>query len=156
MKRLTWLVSACFLLGFSTGQTCYTKQNTTVLLAKPDRLAAPSGEVPWGTALKVASVQGRWVEVRVGSKSGWVHAGNLSADKPPAENKTDILPTTAADTTAAVAARPLSQAAQRYAARTSHQAAAADVVWLEKFSDEVGRDEVSAYMVEHKRGDHAP
>lgn len=160
MKRHPLLLIALVLstacaLAYETGQTCFSKQATTSLLATADRDAAKVGTVAWGKPLKVVSTNGRWLQVTNDDVTGWIYAGNVTSEKPPSENKTDFLPTTAADTSAAVAARPLSDSSLKYAQRKSLGEAAADVEWAEKQADSVTKDQVSAYMQSKGLGDYA-
>ncbi|PAW76202.1 MAG: hypothetical protein B9S32_15850 [Verrucomicrobia bacterium Tous-C9LFEB] len=151
---LSLMLMASAVLAYEVGQTCFSKQATTPLLATADREAAKVGTVEWGKPLKVLAEQGRWLQVTDGDTKGWVYAGNVSSVKPPAENKNDFLPTTAADTTAAVAARPLSESSKKYASRKSLGEAAADVEWAEKQADAVTRAQVNTYMQEKGLGDY--
>lgn len=151
---LLLILTATTLLAYEVGQVCFSKQAITPLLASADREAAKVGTVEWGKPLQIISTNGRWLQVSSGSTKGWVYAGNVTSEKPPAENKTDFLPTTAADTTAAVAARPLSDSSKKFANRKSLGEAASDVEWAEKQADAVTSAQVSAYMQEKGLGDY--
>jgi hypothetical protein len=141
-------------LALEVGQTCFSKQASTPLLAEADRSAATVGRVEWGKPLKITALSGRWLNVSSGDLKGWIYSGNVSSEKPPAENKKDFLPTTAADTTAAVAARPLSDSSRNYAKRKSLGEAAAGIEWAEQQADAVSTAQVTAYMQEKALGDY--
>lgn len=143
------------LAAFQPGGRCFANRTQVSLLAAPDRSAAPVARAPWGTELAILGAEGRWLRVRTGKIEGWVYAGNVSLEKPPAENKADLLPTAGA-TGAAVAARPLSQAAKDYANRTSHSTALAHLQWLESTADAIPTAEVQTYQRANRRGEHAP
>jgi len=159
MKRLLSILAFILITGgvapaTEVGKTCYSKQASTALLAEANRTAATVGTVPWGRPLKVIAVNGRWLGVSHGKLKGWVYSGNVSSKKPPSENKNDMLPTTAADTSAAVAARPLSTSSRKYASRKSLGSAAADIEWMEQQADAVTRSQVDAYMSANQLGDY--
>jgi hypothetical protein len=161
MTRPTLRAAALFLAAvsaapaFQPGERCFANRTQVPLLAAPDRTAAPVARAPWGAELAILGAQGRWLQVRSGKTQGWVYAGNVSLEKPPAENKSDILPT-AGETGAAVAARPLSSAAKDYASRTSHGEALAHLQWLETTADALPPASVTAYQQENRRGEFAP
>ena len=151
-----FLYAAALAFALEAGGSAFTKKQSPPLLAAAQRDAASTGTLPWGTKVKIVALQGLWAQVATDTKKGWVFAGNLAADKPPAENKSDLLPATASDTTAATAARPLSQAAKDYANRKDQASSAADVEWMEAAADAVTAADVQAYMRENKKGDYAP
>jgi hypothetical protein len=139
---------------FQVGSLCFARKQPTELLATPERGAAVTGKADWATKFKVLEVQGRWLKVTDNRSTGWVFSGNVGAEKPPAENKSDLAPATAGATTASIAARPLSPSAKAYADRTSNVNAAADVEWVEQTADAVTAVQVESYMQEHKLGDY--
>jgi len=147
------LLATGITFAIEVGSTYYTKQPSTPLLAEANRNAASVGEVQWGKTLKVLSTNERWMYVSSGETKGWVYSGNVSSRKPPSENKNDLLPTTAADTSASVAARPLSPSSQQYANRKSLGSGAADIVWAEQQADSITKAQVDAYMTENALGD---
>jgi len=156
------LLAACLLLAaaasapaFQPGGRCFANRASVPILSAPDRAATPVSSAPWGAELAITAAQGRWLRVRSGKTEGWVYAGGVSLEKPPAENKADILPT-AGETGAAVAARPLSQAAKDYASRTSHGEALAHLQWLETTADSLPDEAVTAYQQQAAKGDFAP
>jgi hypothetical protein len=97
-----------------------------------------------------------WAQVAGEGSKGWIFSGNLSSDKPPADNKNDFLPTAASDTTAATAARPLAPAAKDYADRKDEASSARDVEWLEKAADAISPAEVDTYLQQNHKGDYTP
>jgi len=144
--------TACF--AMEVGRTCFSKHPSTAILAEPNRFASTVIAVEWAKPLTIVEVQGRWLGVTVDNRKGWVYAGNVTSQRPLPENKNDFLPTTAADTTAAVAARPLSASSRQYAARKSLTAAAADIEWAEQQADAVTKIRVDTFMEEKKLGDY--
>lgn len=149
------LASSLSLHAFKPGNHCFANRSQVTLLATPSQQAAAVTRVAWGSELAILDAEGRWLRVRYGKTEGWVYAGNVSLEKPPAENKADILPT-AGETGAAVAARPLSKAAKDYAARTSHGTALAHLQWLETTADKIPTSAVSDYQRENQRGAFTP
>jgi hypothetical protein len=139
-------------MAFQPGGSAFTKKKSTALLDGPKRAAATSGTLPFATKVKVLAVQGVWVQVSAGGKTGWIFNGNLSEDKPAAQN-TSKLTTTAANTTAATAARPLSSVAKDYAGRTSQGSAVADIEWMERVADSVSASAVNSYMKQNGKGE---
>ena len=102
---------------FSKGDTVYTKKSKTDLLETPSVSAKSVAQITWGVKLKIKDVHGRWLLVAGKGKSGWIYSGNVASDKPPRENKKDLLPITADKTTATIAARGLSETSKSYASR---------------------------------------
>ena len=139
---------------FQVGTICFARKQPTDLRAGPERDAKSTGKVAWATKLKVLQIEGRWLKVTDNSSVGWVFSGNVGVDKPPAENKNDFGPSVASETTASIAARPLSDSAKAYAKRTSYATAVADLEWVEQTADAIKAPELSAYMSEHKLGDY--
>jgi len=139
-------------MAFQPGGSAFTKKELTALLDGPKREASSGGTLPFATKVKVLAVQGVWVQVSANGKTGWIFNGNLSEDKPAAQN-TSTLTTTAANTTAATAARPLSSAAKEYAVRTSHGSAVSDIEWMERVADSVSSSAVSSYMKQNGKGE---
>lgn len=134
LSLVTLLIATSF--AFEAGETCYLKQQKQNLRLTPDRDGEVSGTVSWGAALKVVEVQDKWVKISDGKNSGWVFGGNLSKEKPPAENHNNFLPTSS-DTSAAIAARPLAGVSKEYASRHNCSDAVGDVEWLESNADSV-------------------
>jgi hypothetical protein len=149
------LLGASTAAAFQAGGRCFANRTTVGLLASPDRAAARAGSVSWGTELSILATNGRWLQVRHAKTEGWVYSGNVSLEKPPAENKADILPT-AGETGAAVAARPLSSTTQGYANRKSQGEAYHHLQWLETFTDALGTAEITAYQKQSGRGEYTP
>jgi hypothetical protein len=157
MKRVLILVLAVLSVSgaiYEEGDKAYTKRSRTELLESPSVTAPVIGELPWGVKLKVKEVKGRWLRVKGDDVTGWIYSGNVSKDKPPKENKKDLLPFSAGDTTATAAARGLSEMSKDYADRKSLGEAANDVEWMEKQSARITTDEITQYMKKHKKGEY--
>lgn len=140
----------------NVGDTVYSKKQNTELHDSPAPDSPVKGSLDFQQKVAILAVQGRWVQVQGDSKSGWVYSGNLSEKEPPDVNKNDFLHSTAGDTTAATAARPLDEVAVAYGQRRGHQDAVADLKWLEAFADAITPDQVRAYCKENHKGEYAP
>lgn len=147
---LVWMVCS----SFSPGNQAYTKRDNTVLRDSPSLGGGTVGKLPWGAAVKITKVEGRWVKVSGSGKSGWVFSGNLAKKKPPSENKNDFLPTAASDTSASMAARPLSETAKKYGKRRNLGSALSDLHWLESTTNTISNQTVDAYMKEKGLGEY--
>lgn len=139
--------------AFSPGGTAYTKRVETALLSEPKMLATPTARVPYATKLKVEHVQGAWLQVSDGKKSGWVFGGNLAEEKPSETRGLDGLPLAASQTSAATAARPLTPASEQYSGRHGLQTAADDLNWLDQQRAAISPEQVQAFLESHKKGE---
>ena len=99
-------------------------------------------------------MRGRWLLVNSDGKSGWVYFGNVSEKKPPKENKKDLLPFVASDTTSTAAARGLSEISKDYAHRKNKEDSARDVEWMEKIASGISSEQVRNYMKTNKIGEY--
>jgi len=142
--------------AYEVGATVFTKKKLTDLLAEPNRSSTATTSVPWGEKLTVRNQQGVWLHVSSNSGSGWVFLGNVAGEKPPAENTKDFMTSSAAETTAATAARPLAPAAQEFADRRGAAEAARDIQWREGVADIIGSFDVDAYLQQTGKGEFAP
>lgn len=138
----------------TSGDSAYSKKQNTELRASPSPDAEVTAKLGFAEKVTITTVQGRWYEVKAGSKSGWVYAGNLAAKEPPAENKADLFGSSAGETTASTAARPLSQAAEAYGTRQNHSDAVADLKWLESSADAITPAQVADYARQNHRGQY--
>ncbi len=140
--------------AFSPGGAAYTKRVETALLSEPKMLATPTTRLPYATKLKVEQIQGAWLRVSDGKKSGWVFGGNLANEKPSETRGLDGLPLAASQTSAATAARPLMPASEQYSGRHGLQSAAADLTWLEQQRASISPEQVQAFLKSHKKGEY--
>lgn len=140
--------------AFTAGGSAYTKRVETRLLAEPRALAAPAGKLGYGRKVKVEEVRGAWLRVSEGGAAGWVFAGNLSETKIEEGKGADSLGLAASETTAAAAARPLTPAAEEYAARRDLGSASEDLRWLLEFAQGVTPEQIEHYLQENKKGPH--
>jgi hypothetical protein len=152
---------ALLLLGGATldaaltaGGTGYTKRQETTLLAEPSALAAPAGKLAFGRAVKIQEARGTWLRVNDGPLAGWVFAGNLSEIKPAEGKGLDGLGLSASATTATAAARPLTPAADDYAARRNLTSARDDLNWLLAQCRTITPAQVEAFLKEQKKGEY--
>jgi hypothetical protein len=140
--------------ALGTGGTAYTKKLETSLLAEPSPLAAVTGKVGFGRALKVQEARGAWFRVTDGGTAGWVFQGNLSETKPAEGKGLDGLGFSASNTTATAAARPLTPAADDYAARRNLTNARDDLNWLLTQCHTFTPAAVEAFLKEQKKGEY--
>lgn len=154
-----WLVAllltatATLEAALTAGGTAYTKRFETNLLAEPAPLAAVAGKVAYGRKLAIAEARGAWLRVSDGPAAGWVFAGNLSETKPAEGKGLDGLGLSASATTATAAARPLTPAADDYAARRNLTSARDDLNWLIAQCATVTPRQVTAFLQEQKKGE---
>jgi hypothetical protein len=140
--------------ALTTGGTAYTKKMETSLLDAPSPLAAVTGKVGFGRALKVQEARGAWFRVADGSAAGWVFQGNLSETKPAEGKGVDGLGFSASNTSATAAARPLTPAADDYATRRNLTNARDDLNWLLAQCHALTPAEVETFLKEQKKGEY--
>jgi hypothetical protein len=153
---LAVLLTASALFAYEAGGFAYTKRVETKLLAEPKPLAETTGQLPFGKQVKIEAVQGAWLHVSDGPVAGWVFAGNLT-DTKPAEVKglLDGAPVAASRTSATAAARPLDDAAMKYASSQQNLASAqSDLAWLINACSAVTHEEVETYLETNKKGEY--
>lgn len=158
VRLLPWLAvlfpAVAASAAFTAGGSAFTKRVETKLLAEPRALAAAAGKLGYGRKVKVEEVRGAWLRVSEGGTSGWVFAGNLSETKIEENKGADGLGLAASETTAAAAARPLTPAAEEYAARRELGSASEDLKWLLEFGKDITAEQVEQYLQENKKGPH--
>ena len=140
--------------ALSAGGTAYTKRLETSLLAEPAALAATVGKLPAGRPVKIAEVRGAWLRVSDGAATGWVFGGNLSETQPAAGKGLGSKGLSASATTATAAARPLTPAADDYAARRNLTHARDDFNWLLAQCRAFTPAAVDTYLREQKKGEY--
>ena len=148
------LFCASALLAYDVGDKAYTKKLETNLLDQPQALAHPVAKISYAAELNVEQVNGAWLLVSAGDDRGWVFAGNVAEKKPSADHKTDFLPSSASDTTASIAARPLDDVAKNYGERKGLGEAKEDVEWVEQQSAQVNDAAVAQYLQAKKLGEY--
>ena len=148
------LLSASALLAYDVGDKAYTKKLETRLLEEPKALAKPVAKIDFAAELNVEQVNGAWLLVSAGDNRGWVFAGNVAEKKPSKDLKTDFLPSSASETTASIAARPLAEVAKNYGDQKGLGEAKADVEWVEQQSAQVNGAAVTAYLQSKKLGEY--
>ena len=148
------LLCASALLAYNVGDKAYTKKLETNLLDQPQALAKPVAKIDFAAELNVEQVNGAWLLVSAGDDRGWVFAGNVAGQKPSADHKTDFLPSSASDTTASIAARPLDDVAKNYGDQKGLGEAKEDVEWVERQSAQVDDAAVTAYLQAKKLGEY--
>jgi hypothetical protein len=153
LSALLLAVGATLEAALVAGGTAYTKRLETTLLAEPAPLAAATGKLAYGRALKIAEARGAWLHVSDGPVSGWVFAGNVSATQPNEPKGLDGLGLAASQTTATAAARPLTPAAASYADRRNLANAHEDINWLLTQCHAITPEAVAAFLQENKRGE---
>lgn len=140
--------------AFAPGGAAFTKRFETTLLSEPKMLAAGVAKVPYARKLKVEEVQGAWLRVSDGRKTGWVFAGNLTENKPSETRGLDGLPIAASETSASAAARPLTPTSEQYSERHQLGNAAADLEWLQEQANAISDSAVQDFLREQKKGEH--
>ena len=135
------------------GHSAYVIHDGQPLLADKDPDAATIAKLKTHKEYDVVAISGKWAQVKAGSNTGWIYVGNLSRDEPPDVN-TSGLKTEASSTTLNAAARGLDNDAKGYANRKGEAASAADISWMEQQNDAVTKDDVKAYLKEHKLGEY--
>ena len=153
LVALLLAVAATLEAALTAGGTAYTKRFETNLLAEPAPLAAVTGKVAYGRKVVIAEARGAWLRVSDGPAAGWVFAGNLSELKPAEGKGADGLGLSASATTATAAARPLTPAADDYAARRNLTNARDDLNWLIAQCATVTPRQVAAFLQEQKKGE---
>jgi hypothetical protein len=148
------LLSASALLAYDVGDTAYTKKLETNLLEEPKALAKPVAKIDFAVELNVEKVNGVWLFVSAGDNRGWIFAGNVAEKKPSGDHKTDFLPSSASDTTASIAARPLDDVAKNYGEQKGLGEAKEDVEWVEQQSAQVDDAAVTEYLQTKKLGEY--
>lgn len=139
--------------SFAPGGAAYTKRADTALLSEPKMLASPVAHVAYAKKLTVRAVQGAWLQVSDGTKSGWVFSGNVAELKPSEVRGLDGLPIAASETSASTAARPLTPVSEQYSERHGLASAASDLNWLQHDAT-VSADEVRAFLEAQKKGEY--
>jgi hypothetical protein len=154
-SRLSWVVALAvfFTAGLvawaqipQPGDKLYPKRDSMPIYANPDSTSNVVAKLQWGKAYPVGTIQGRWLTLTVGEKTGWIYVGNVSRDKPPDENKSQFLGTGAGEVSTAAAARGLEKGAVAYGKRHDLGGAIADVQWVERFNAQIDTGDVQAYM----------
>ena len=136
------------------GHSAYVLHDGQPLLEDKDPDSATVDKLKTRHAYDVVQISGKWAQIKTGSATGWVYMANLSSDEP-AEVNNSSFNTEASATTLNAAARGLDDDAKSYANRKDEAESANDVVWMEEQNDAITKDEVRAYLKEHKLGEYA-
>jgi hypothetical protein len=151
---LAALFAASALFAYEAGGFAYTKSVETKLLADPKPLAEATGQLAFGKKVKVEEVKGAWLRVSDGPAGGWVFAGNLTDTKPAdVKGLLDGAPIAASKTTATAAARPLDEAALKYASIQNLGAAKEELEWMVTACSAVTQEDVETYLQTNKKGE---
>jgi hypothetical protein len=160
MRKVFFLLSllAAVSLGaaaeLEAGHSAYVIRDGQPLLADKDPDAGTVTKLKAHHEYTVVQISGKWVELKAGSVTGWVYEGNLSRDEPPDVN-TSGFSTEASATTLNAAARGIDDDAKGYANRKGEAESAQDVIWMEHENDAISKDDVRAYLKEHKLGEYS-
>jgi len=147
-------VSLAAAAELEAGHSAYVIHDGQPLLADKDPDAAAVAKLKTHHEYTVVQISGRWVELKAGSATGWVYEGNLSREEPPDVNNS-AFSTQASPTTLSAAARGIDDDAKGYADRKGEAESANDVVWMEQENDAISKDDVRAYLKEHKLGEYS-
>lgn len=153
---LIGLALILLLTAFKEGDTGWSKRIETPLLAEPKPLAAATGKVGFAAPLKIRELRGAWLRVQADDLSGWVFAGNLTDEKPTLAPAAGLTQVSADATDTVAAARPLTEAAEGYAARHAGGDEKADVEWVDTAAAAVGDDAIIAYLQANEKGEYRP
>ena len=153
LLTIGFCLCATLLLAFEKGKAAYTKRSETALLEEPKPLAKSLATLPLGAAVNIVELGGHWAKVSRDKDTGWIYLGNLGEQKPAQDHSIEGLPTSASETTASIAARPLDKVAKDYASQKGLYEAAADVTWLEQQTGALDEAAVIAYLKAQKKGE---
>jgi len=168
MRRLTCLLALTGLMaffmfiggsafaGFKTGERVWSKHLTTNLLTEPRPLAAVKTTVGFAEKLAIREVQGSWLRVKSKSAEGWIFQGNVAEQKPEIAPAAGLTQIDASATNTVAAARPLTPAANDYAARRGQQSSQADIDWIDQQALLLTADAVLAWMSANQKGEYQP
>jgi len=147
-------VSLAAAAELEAGHTAYVIHDGQPLLADKDPDADTVTKLKSHHEYTVVVIDGRWAELKTDSgKTGWVYEGNLSREEPPDVNDSGFS-TEASTTTLNAAARGIDDDAKGYASRKGEAESADDVVWMEQENDAISKDDVQAYLKDHKLGEY--
>ncbi len=147
-------VSFAAAADLEAGHSAYVIHDGQPLLADKDPDASTVAKLKTHHEYPVIQISGKWVQLKAGSATDWVYAGNLSRDEPPDVN-TSSFKTDASATTLSAAARGIDDDAKGYADRKGETESANDVVWMEQENDAISKADVRAYLKEHKLGEYS-
>jgi len=168
MKKLTYSLALTGLMAFfafiggsafasfKTGEKVWSKHLTTNLLTEPRPLAAVQTTVGFAEKLTVREVQGSWLRVKTKAAEGWIFQGNVAGQKPEIAPAAGLTQIDASTTNTVAAARPLTPAANDYAARRGQQSAQADIDWIDQQASLLTADAVIAWMSANQKGEYQP
>jgi len=146
-------ISSASAADVEAGHSAYVIHDGQPLLADKDPDSATLAKLKTHKEYDVVAISGKWAQLKAGSNTGWIYIGNLSRDEPPDVN-TSSLQTEASSTSLNAAARGLDNDAKVYANRKGEAASADDISWMEQQNDAVTKDDVKAYLKEHKLGEY--
>jgi hypothetical protein len=147
-------VSLAAAAELEAGHTAYVIHDGQPLLADKDPDSGTVAKLKSHHEYTVVQISGRWVQLKAGSATGWVYEGNLSREEPPDVNDSGFS-TEASATTLNAAARGIDDDAKGYASRKGEAESANDVVWMEQENDAISKDDVRAYLKDHKLGEYS-
>jgi len=168
MKRLTYSLVLMGLIAFFTflgsfaiadfkvNEKVWSKHLTTNLLTEPRPLAAVQTTVSFAEKLTIREVQGSWLRVKTKSAEGWIFQGNVAEQKPEIAPAAGLTQIDASATNTVAAARPLTPAANDYAARRGQQSSQADIDWIDQQASLLTADAVIAWMSANQKGEYQP
>jgi hypothetical protein len=160
MRKAFLLIGLLAAVSFATaaeleaGRSAYVIHDDQPLLADKDPDAGTVAKLKTHHEYTVVQISGKWVQLKASSATGWVYEGNLSREEPPDVNNSSFK-TEASATTLSAAARGIDDDAKGYADRKGEAESANDVVWMEQENDAIGKDDVHAYLKEHKLGEYS-
>jgi hypothetical protein len=147
-------VSVAVAADLEAGHSAYVIHDGQPLLSDKDPDSSTVMKLKAHHEYAVVAISGRWVQLKAGTATGWVYAGNVQRDEPPEVNDSNFK-TDASATTLNAAARGIDDDAKGYANRKGESESANDVIWMEQENDAVSKDEVHDYLKAHNLGDYS-
>lgn len=85
MKRLAILLLLCYpvagLFAQTKGQTMYVAVKSATIKSSTGFFASKKGTLSYGSPITVQSVNGKWVEIKAGTLTGWLESASLTSKK---------------------------------------------------------------------------
>jgi hypothetical protein len=146
-------VSLAAAADLEAGHTAYVIHDGQPLLSDKDPDSSAVTKLKSHHAYTVVALDGKWVELKTDSATGWVYVGNVQRDEPPEVNDSGFS-NEASSTTLNAAARGIDDDAKGYADRKGEAESANDVIWMEQENDAISKDDVQTYLKDHQLGEY--
>jgi hypothetical protein len=150
---LALVVSLATAAELEAGHSAYVIHDGQPLLSDKDPDSSTVTKLKSHHEYAVVAIDGKWVQLKTDSATGWVYVGNVQRDEPPEVNDSGFK-TDASATTLNAAARGIDDDAKGYANRKGEAESANDVIWMEQENDAITKDDVRAYLKDHQLGEY--